>query len=479
MPQATYQTAIHWFRRDLRLTDNTALHHACLSAEQVVPAYLLSTWQGRHAWTGPARQRFLCGCLESLVKNLESCAGRLIFRNIATSQADALEQLIKDTRADAVFFNRDPDPYGREMELAVRERCRSLGVEVHDHKDVVQHEPGEILTGSGTPYKVYTPYSKTWFDAPKTDPLPRPKHLNTPKGIASEKTPTPAHWDLDDPSADIIEPGEQAARKRLRDALKGPLLSYQQKRNLPAADVASRLGPDLRFGTISPREVFQQARRAANDADQASARESLHTFQKQLAWREFFMAILGHFPEVLEHEFNEKWRGLEWHDPDKNDALKRWQQGRTGFPIVDAGMRQLNATGYQHNRVRMITAMFLTKDLHLDWRLGERHFMQHLVDGEIANNNGGWQWSAGTGADAAPYFRIQNPWTQRERHDPDGDYIKRWIPELADVDPKRFTKAPPKGEALADDYPEPIVDHKTERERTLEIFKRHADAKGG
>ena len=478
MANATYNTAIHWFRRDLRLGDNTALHHASLAAEQVVPVYLLSKWKKNHAWTGPGRQKFLCGCLESLSKNIKTRDGRLIVRSASPSQPDALERLIKDTKAEAIFFNRDPDPFGQETERAVRERCRSLGVDVHDHKDVVLHEADEILTGSDTPYRVYTPYSRSWFDAPKPNALPRPKNFHTPSGISSDDPPTLAHWDLDGAAddIDILKPGERAARDRLRKALDGPLLSYDRKRNLPAADVSSRLGADLRYGTLSVREVFHATRTAANEASSADDRTSLHTFQKQLAWREFFMAIVGHYPEVLEHEFNEKWRGLPWADPDKNDALERWQQGRTGFPIVDAGMRQLVKTGFMHNRVRMITAMFLTKDLHIDWRHGERFFLQHLIDGEIANNNGGWQWSAGTGADAAPYFRIQNPWTQSERHDPDGEYIKQWVPELADVDAKKFTAPPSDSDIpIANDYPAPMVDHKAAREETLEMFKKHQE----
>ncbi len=469
---ATYRTAIHWFRRDLRLSDNTALWHASQSSESVVPVYILSDWTGEHHWTGPGRQQFLCGCLESLAKNLETTGAKLIIRQ--GDAADELEQLIKDTEADAVFFNRDPDPHGHEMEKKVQERCRSLGVDFHSHKDAVLHEPGEVLTGSGDPYKVYTPYSKTWFDQNKDEPLGRPRTITTPHGIDSLPLPTLDTWKLSlDRDLDLVPPGERAARDRLKKALDGPLLRYADKRNDPSAESTSRLGPDLRFGTISVREVFHRARKAADETDSANHRKSLHTFQKQLAWREFFMAILGHFPNVLDEEFNPTWRGLAWDDPGKQDRFERWREGRTGFPIVDAGMRQLLATGYMHNRVRMIVAMFLTKDLHLHWRLGESHFMRHLVDGEIANNNGGWQWSAGTGADAAPYFRIQNPWTQTERHDPRGEYIKRWVPELAKVDPKRFHRAPEPLDPLAPDYPAPMVDHKTERERTLEIFKRH------
>jgi deoxyribodipyrimidine photo-lyase len=206
----------------------------------------------------------------------------------------------------------------------------------------------------------------------------------------------------------------------------------------------------------------------------ASQRESITIYLKELAWREFYFAILHFFPEVLDHEFSAQWRGLSWDEPD--EKLTAWQQGQTGFPIVDAGMRELLATGHMHNRVRMIVAMFLTKDLHYDWRLGESWFMQHLIDGEIASNNGGWQWSAGTGADAAPYFRIQNPWSQTKRFDPQGLYIKKWVPELANVDASLFQTPPSNGRSLAPGYPMPIVDHDTERKRTLAMFQRHKEA---
>jgi deoxyribodipyrimidine photo-lyase len=205
-----------------------------------------------------------------------------------------------------------------------------------------------------------------------------------------------------------------------------------------------------------------------------AAQEGIDTFIKELAWREFYMAILAHFPNVLAEEFNSDWRGLWWAEP--GEAFAAWKEGRTGFPIIDAGIRELLATGFMHNRLRMITAMFLTKDLHIDWRLGEQFFLQHLVDGEIASNNGGWQWSAGTGADAAPYFRIQNPWTQAKRHDPEGIYIKRWVPELKDVPVERLFAPPEDGKPLAKGYPMPCVDHAEERDRTLAIFKKHRAA---
>lgn len=475
-PMPRYATVIHWFRRDLRLTDNTALHHAVAESEVVVPVYLQSTWKGSHAWTGPGRQAFLCGCLDSLAKNLEHIGGRLFFRR--GDPVAQLEALVRETRAEAIYFNRDPDPHGRAVEASVRELCRRHGIDCHDYQDAVLHEPGEVLTGSGQPYKVYTPYSRNWFTLTKTPPLPAVKSIRVPASLDLGRMPALSDWGFPSPGIELPETGEKAARARLKAAVEKVIGHYAERRDDPAADATSHLGPDLRYGTISVREVYHRAAEAQRHAANDRERKSIFTFQKQLAWREFFMAILHHFPEVLETDFHPDWRGLAWDDPERGDRLQRWKDGRTGFPIVDAGMRQLRETGYMHNRVRMITAMFLTKDLHLHWMLGESHFMQHLLDGEIANNNGGWQWSAGTGADAAPYFRIQNPWTQTATYDPEGRYIKRWVPELAKVDPKRFLAPPEPGTRLCADYVSPLVDHKAERDETLSRFKRHR-AKAG
>ncbi|MDF2376718.1 MAG: deoxyribodipyrimidine photo-lyase [Verrucomicrobiales bacterium] len=470
---ARYQNVIHWFRRDLRLSDNTALSNASKDSEKVLPVYISSDWKGEHHWTGPARQAFLCGCLDSLSKNVDHAGGRLIFRR--GDAVEELRQLIDESKAEAVYLNRDPDPHGREAEKRVQELCREKGIEFHDFQDAVLHEPHEVLTGSGNPYKVYTPYSRTWFDQSKPGGVNTVKTLHTLSTIRKGEVPKVEDWGLKFEGPLLREPGEKAARERLKEAVAGVIGEYEAMRNDPAADATSHLGADLRYGTLSAREVFHRAEEARQETRSESVRSSIHVFQKQLAWREFFMAILHHYPEVLETDFNPDWRGLSWDDPGEGDKFERWTAGKTGFPIVDAGMRQLAETGYMHNRVRMITAMFLTKDLHLHWRHGESHFMQHLLDGEIANNNGGWQWSAGTGADAAPYFRIQNPWTQTERFDKDGEYIKRWIPELEKVDPARFTK-PPEGSAkLCGDYVEPIVDHKAERDETLRRFKKHKE----
>ncbi|MCW1925588.1 DNA photolyase family protein [Luteolibacter arcticus] len=464
-----YRLALHWHRRDLRILDNTALHHAAAGAEAVVPVYLLSNWRKEHLWTGEKRQAFLCRCLKSLGANLETIGGRLVIR--CGRAATELEKLAKETGADAIFYNRDPDPFGGAAEKEVEAMALRLGIACYGHDDVALHTPEEILTQDGKPYRVYTPYSKNWLSQEKPQPLPKPRSLNTPPGISSLPLPDNAHWGWAESEADLIEAGERAAHQRLKTALASRLGNYGETRDFPAVPGTSRLSQDLRFGLLSPRTIYAKSAAALGETLSTPARSGIEKYIKELAWREFYLAILWHFPNVLEEEFNPDWRGLGWAEPD--GKFEAWKQGLTGFPIVDAGMRELLATGFMHNRVRMISAMFLTKDLHIDWRLGEHHFMQHLLDGEIASNNGGWQWSAGTGADAAPYFRIQNPWTQAKRYDPDGTYMKRWLPELAKV-PVDALFAPPKdGHPLAPGYPLPCVDHATERDRTLAIFKKH------
>lgn len=466
----SHATVIHWFRRDLRLTDNTALNAAAQAGAQVVPVYILSDWKKNHSWTGSIRQQFLCGCLESLSKNLDALGSRLVLR---TGSADVeIEKLIRDTRASAVYLNRDYDPYGREMEKKVQAVCARLAVPCLIYKDRVLHEAGEVLTGSGGPYRVYTPYSRNWLSLDKVAPAGKPKSLGPASTIPSDPLPTLNHWGLPATTATLPAPGERAARERMKTFIENrTLMSYAQGRNTPAGVTTSRLGQDLRFGLISIRELYTRCMAAVAQATTADARTSIETYIKELAWREFYLAILWNYPEVFEEEFSPEFRGMPW--PGTDEHFQAWSQGMTGFPIVDAGMRELLSTGFMHNRVRMIVSMFLTKDLHCHWKLGESFFMQHLVDGENASNNGGWQWSAGTGADAAPYFRIQNPWTQTKSYDPQGAYIRQWVPELKNVSPERFLAPPKDGRALAPGYPLPIVDHSTERDRTLALFAKH------
>jgi len=466
---------IHWFRRDFRITDNTALSAAAAAGKEVITVYVASDWKGLHHWTGPARQEFLCGSLASLAKNLEAIGGRLIIR-----RGDAvveLEKLAAETGASAIFANRDPDPFGRAVEARLETMCGSKGIDLSLHKDACIHERDEALTGQGTVFRVFTPYSKVWFGLPKPSPGPALKKLSSPGGIPSLPLPQLSDWGLAS-SATIPEPGERAARERLKAFVAGPISGYGEQRDIMGVAGTSQLSQDLRFGLISPRQIYAAAKHAEVSLP-PEGRKSVMKYLAEIVWREFYMQLLWHYPELLEQEFNATWRGMEWPGlPGVPDAFERWCAGMTGFPIVDAAMRQLASTGWMHNRARMITAMFLTKDLHLDWRLGEAFFMRSLVDGEIASNNGGWQWSAGTGADAAPYFRIQNPWSQTKRYDPEGRYIRRWIPELRNVSNASLLEPPADGRPIAPGYPAPMLDHSAERDRTMEIFARHKERSG-
>ncbi|MBV8213283.1 MAG: deoxyribodipyrimidine photo-lyase [Verrucomicrobia bacterium] len=454
---------IHWFRRDLRINDNSSLYSACQQASEVMPVYIVSKWKGTHPWTGANRQEFLCGCLESLARNLEQIGGRLIVRS--GSPVEELVRLAHETRAEAIYLSENYSPYDRAIEKQLRDAANAKGIQVRAFRDTVILAPSEVLNHKGEAFRVFTPYAKAWQQHTKPPLTPKVGRLATPSDVQSDPLPTLAHWDMRS-EAQILPAGEKAGRDRLKQFLRSAIYGYASQRSNLSASGTSRLSQDLRFGTISPREILAACEKLVGECS-AAQRRGIHTFINELVWREFYFQILWHFPHVLDRDFRPEFSGLQWDlDPAK---LQRWGEGLTGFPIVDAGMRELNATGYMHNRVRMIVAMFLTKDLHLDWRQGEKYFMRKLVDGDIPANNGGWQWSAGTGADAAPYFRIQNPWTQTADYDPDGEYIKRWVPELRDVDPTRFTRPPE--EKLAPGYPLPMVDHARERQVALERFR--------
>jgi len=467
-------TAIHWFRRDLRITDNTALAAAIAAHDHIIPVYILSEWQAEHHWCGAPRQAFLCGCLHSLAKNLEAKGGRLIIRQGPADKM--LEELARETGAEAIYCNRDPDPFGHAMEERLEKMAKKIGVAFHALKDIALHERDELLTGGGSPFKVFTPYAKAWLKLDKPEPGRAISKISTTPKIKSDPLPTLKTWGLT-ADATIVEPGESAARKRLGRFLDGPIFDYAKQRDQPALESTSRLSQDLRHGTLSIREVLAKCS-AATEKKSLAERRNAGIFVNELIWREFYMQVLWHRPEVLDHEWQEHYRHLKWRDhwrpgarPDSPE-FERWRSGETGFPIVDAGLRQLAATGFMHNRVRMIVAMFLTKDLHIWWMHGESWFMRRLVDGEIASNNGGWQWSASTGTDAAPYFRIQNPWSQTKRYDPEGAYIKRWVPELRDAPAANLCQPPTSGLPLAKGYPLPMVDHAEERDVALEMFRR-------
>jgi deoxyribodipyrimidine photo-lyase len=440
--------AVHWFRCDLRLSDNAALHAAVMAADAVIPLFIFDPGILRAPEVSGVQVAFMIECLRSLEKNIAAAGGQLVFRH-----GPVLEEIgavLRESRAHALYYNRDDEPYARERDAAVEKLARQLGIEVHSEKDNVIHETGEILKADGRPYTVFAPYRNVWQAAPKprivpVAKIPSPAGVKYPKGL-----PLPSAADLGfTVKIDLPPAGERAARDRLKAFAANDLPRYDQNRDFPARDGTSRLSSHLRLGTLSPRTVLAAAEKAAG-AD-PSARRGAETFIGELVWRDFYKQILGHFPHVARGSFRPPYDAIPWENNEKLFAA--WCEGRTGYPLVDAGMRQLNATGWMHNRLRMVVAMFLTKDLLISWQWGERYFMQKLLDADLAANNGGWQWSAGTGTDAQPWFRIFNPTTQAKKFDPEGVFIHRYVPE-ADLPA----------------YPAPIVDHATQRLKALALF---------
>jgi deoxyribodipyrimidine photo-lyase len=465
--------ALHWFRNDLRLRDNTALAAAAASAGSLVAAFVLDPRILGSPRTGAPRVRFLLDCLARLSRDLEARGVALLVRRGAPERE--IPKLLRETRAGVLSFNRDTTPLAKRRDAAVRAAAARLGVRVVERKDRVVFEAGEVRTRAGGAYSVFTPYARAWHRKLEEEPQPPRRVPRLPpsgRGLRREALPTAAALGCGGDGTRLPAGGEAAARRRLRAFLAGPIARYAQDRDRPAMDGTSRLSPYLRFGAISPRECIAQAREAA--ACEPRLARGAEKWIDELVWREFYAAILEENPRVLTGAWRRELARIRWNRDEP--AFAAWCEGRTGYPLVDAGMRQLRETGWMHNRVRMIAASFLVKDLLLDWRQGERWFLQRLVDGDPASNNGGWQWSASTGSDAAPYFRIFHPVAQGERFDPDGAYVRRWVPELARL-PGARAHRPWQAPELARAYPAPIVDHAERREQALERYR--AARKGG
>ena len=458
---------IVWFRRDLRIADHPALAAAAQTGRPVIPVFV-------HDQAGPPRPLgaasawWLDKSLKSLAAHFQRLGNRLILRR--GDSRECLNQLISQTGATAIYWNRLYDGDSIARDTALKSDLTARGVDARSFNGALLNEPWTISTGAGGPYRVFTPY---WRAARATAgdvaPLPAPEHLCPP-------TPFPPSdrledWGLHprrpDWSGGFADwtPGEAGAAARLDTFLDGAAAHYVAARNYPAVAGTSRLSPHLHFGEISPRQVWAAAEAAALHG-QAPVGQ-LEVFQKELGWREFNHHLLFHFPHMTQRNFNPAFDDFPLQDDP--EGLAAWQAGRTGYPIVDAGMRELWATGWMHNRVRMIVASFLIKDLLIDWRAGEAWFWDTLVDADVANNVANWQWTAGAGADAAPYFRVFNPTLQGEKFDPDGDYVRRWIPQLADL-PSAYIHQPWRYVSTSD-YPAPVVDHAAARDRALAAYK--------
>ncbi|HSP29291.1 MAG TPA: deoxyribodipyrimidine photo-lyase [Ilumatobacteraceae bacterium] len=435
---ARTRRSIMWFRRDLRLDDNPALVAAGDDGAEVVPVFVIDP---TFASSGPPRLAYLHDALQSLDTSIrERGATGLIVRH--GDPVEVIAALAHELDADTVFVARDYAPYGRRRDAAVKAALEHDGRHLQGVGSPYAVAPGGVTKDDGTPYAVFTPFSKVWRRIGWDLPLEAPSgDFRWAGATAMESEPL---RDRPDPGIDVPEAGEAAARDLWAHFVREGVDDYADLRDLPAVDGTSRMSQALKWGTIHPRQLLA-------DLDASGAGPKGHTvFSSELAWREFYADVLFQQPRTAWENLNPKMDAMPVDtDSAARKRFDRWAAGETGFGIVDAGMRQLAATGWMHNRVRMIVASFLVKDLHLPWQWGARWFMQHLIDGDLASNNHGWQWAAGTGTDAAPYFRVFNPHLQQERYDPDGEYVARWVPEPV----------------------APMLDHKTERDDALHRLK--------
>lgn len=458
---------IHWFRRDLRVSDNTALSEAARRAEQVIPIFILEDAFRTGPDVGAARLAFLLQSLESLRRNLTELGYNLIVR--AGKSEEVLPALCQEIGAQAVFANKRYEPYAQARDSRVFNALNAAGIGFELFKDAVVWEELEVLTQAGKPFTVYTPYSRVWKN--KAIPSPRAKLVkarNMECGVRSEPLPGDSGQLGHVMKQSAIPAGERAALECLKKFMAGPVYEYAANRNLPAVDGTSQLSPHLRCGTIGIRTILAALAKAKEKAT-PTQKASCEVFLSELVWREFYLQVLHNFPHVTKGAFRPEYDALQWSD--NREHFQAWCNGVTGYPIVDAAMRCLNATGNMHNRLRMIVAMFLTKDLLINWQWGERYFMKQLVDGDMAANNGGWQWSAGTGTDAAPYFRIFNPVSQGEKFDSEGEFVRRWVPELASFSKDLIHQPWKEPLALSSTkYPKRIVLHEEQRGKCLVMF---------
>lgn len=436
----SFDTSIFIFRRDLRLQDNSGLNAALRCSKNVMPCFIFDPRQiGEHAYQSKPGLQFMLQCLGDLEQQLADAGGRLaLYRG---RPEDIIRQLAARQRIDAVFVNRDYTPFSHERDAQIADVCRQLGIALHSVPDALLLEPEQGLKSDGTPYKVFSAF----YNRARQCPVALPESLQA--GRLAQQAGDFALDRLNGEQGRMPEviPGGRRQALAMLEKLQH-LSAYEQQRDYPCQEATSRLSAHLKFGSCSVREAYYAV------VAQLGAE---HALLRQLYWRDFFTHIALHFPAVFGHAFVQKFEQLPWDN--HPDLFQAWCAGNTGFPIVDAGMRELNATGFMHNRVRMISASFLVKDLHIDWRWGERYFARHLVDYDPCVNNGNWQWAASTGCDAQPYFRIFNPWSQQQKFDPECRYIYRWLAELRKFPPavihhwdKKYT---------AGEYPAPLIDH--------------------
>ena len=465
-------TAILWLRRDLRLHDHPALEAARADDEAMIPVFCFDDGllKGRHA-SGP-RTQFMLECLEELDAGLRDRGSRLYVRH--GPPVREIVQLARDTGADTVHVSADVGPFARRRDAAVKQALAEIDVALIAHPGLFAIDALEpVRTGAGRPYTVFTPFYNKWLGEPRRSVSGAPRALPAPPaGPGSPEAgtlPTLHELGLEQEVEEPVPGGEQAGRDALHRFLRGPVDDYAEGHDTLTGLAVSRLSPYLHFGCVSPREIEHELGRS----------EGAQALRRQICWRDFYAHVLGHFPRNAHSEFQDRYRGsIKWSYAEKR--FEAWCEGRTGYPVVDAGMRQLRREGWLHNRARLVVGSFLTKDLGIDWRWGERYFMRLLLDGDEASNNGNWQWIASVGVDPAPAFqRIFNPARQLARFDPGGEYVREYVPELRDV-PDKYLPEPwtmpdevqtQAGCRIGTDYPEPIVDHKQAREEALARYR--------
>lgn len=454
-----YQLSLHIFRRDLRLQDNTALLEALRSSDLVIPCFIFDPRQiGRNPYKSGNCIQFMLNSLRELDAELQKRHSRLFFfHGIAE---DLISRLIQRLSIQAIFLNRDYTPFSLRRDDLIRKACLSHNIDCRIFADALLHEPEEVFKSDHQPYTVFTHFFHKARELAVSPPRKNSfsNFYRAQIDLADANILNQISSLYNNPNL-LVKGGRAEAGRLLKKATS--LADYDSLRNLPARPGTSHLSAHNKFGTLSIREFH---------AAIVSSLGRQHTLINELYWRDFFTHIAFHFPRVFGAAFHEKYAAIRWSENQK--YFRAWCEGMTGFPIVDAGMRELNATGYMHNRVRMITASFLVKDLHIDWRQGEKYFAQQLVDYDPAVNNGNWQWAASTGCDAQPYFRIFNPWLQQDKFDPDCAYIKKWIPELNGLTADEIHALNKNTSCLAKTaYPEPIVDHDAEKEKSKALFK--------
>lgn len=477
-----------WFRQDLRLADNAALAAAQASGRPIIPIYIFDD-NGKEGWApGAASRWWLHHSLESLEQSLRTRGSRLILAR--GDPAETVLSLMRDTGAGAVYWNRRYEPAGAKLDAQIECALRKEGCEVQVFSSALLFEPDVIANKQGRPYQVFTPFWRHCLAQPitrevRTKPGPLAMPRSWPDSVRREELRLlpPIRWDRGFYGA--WAPGEAGAMRRLRGFLSRSIADYASARDSPAAETVSKLSPHLHFGEIGPRQVWAAVQRLSRHDGVFPPHRGAAKFLAELGWREFAYHLLHHFPHTPDAPLRSEYVRFPWAEDRGGEKLRAWQRGRTGYPLVDAGMRQLWATGWMHNRVRMVAASFLVKHLRLPWQQGAMWFWDTLVDADLANNTLGWQWSAGCGADAAPYFRIFAPVSQGENCDPQGTYVRTWIPELGQL-PKTFIhrpwEAPPHvlvaaGVELGKTYPRPIVDHGVARKEALESFRRFQNSR--